>query len=77
MVLLDENFVKDLWNQQLYVLPHSKAAMNQAISNDSHFLSSQYIMDYSLLVGVDDDNGELILGIVDYMRTYTLDKVSV
>ncbi|KAF1748453.1 hypothetical protein GCK72_024920 [Caenorhabditis remanei] len=74
MVLLDENFVKDLWNQQLYVLPHSKAAMNQAISNDSHFLSSQYIMDYSLLVGVDDDNGELILGIVDYMRTYTLDK---
>ncbi|ULT83416.1 hypothetical protein L3Y34_012567 [Caenorhabditis briggsae] len=74
MVLLDENFVKDLWNQQLYVLPHSKAAMNQAISNDSHFLSSQSIMDYSLLVGVDDDNGELILGIVDYMRTYTLDK---
>ncbi|CAB3400156.1 unnamed protein product [Caenorhabditis bovis] len=74
MVLLDENFVKDLWNQQLYVLPHSKAALNQAISNDSHFLSSQYIMDYSLLVGVDEDNGELILGIVDYMRTYTLDK---
>ncbi|EGT56867.1 hypothetical protein CAEBREN_22105 [Caenorhabditis brenneri] len=72
MVLLDANFVKDLWNQQLYVLSHSKAAMNQAIINDSHFLSSQYIMDYSLLVGVDDDNGELILGIVDYM--YTLDK---
>lgn len=33
-------------------------------------------MDYSLLVGVDETNGELILGIVDYMRTYTLDKVS-
>lgn len=32
-------------------------------------------MDYSLLVGVDETNGELILGIVDYMRTYTLDKV--
>lgn len=31
-------------------------------------------MDYSLLVGVDDVNNELILGIVDYMRTYTLDK---
>ncbi|CAD6189059.1 unnamed protein product [Caenorhabditis auriculariae] len=74
LVLLDENFVNDLWNQQLYILPHSKAALNQAISNDSHFLSSQSVMDYSLLVGVDDDNGELILGIVDYMRTYTLDK---
>lgn len=31
-------------------------------------------MDYSLLVGVDETNSELILGIVDYMRTYTLDK---
>ena len=31
-------------------------------------------MDYSLLVGVDETNGELVLGIVDYMRTYTLDK---
>ncbi|CAJ0945376.1 unnamed protein product, partial [Mesorhabditis belari] len=74
LVLMDENFIKDLWNSQLYVFPHSKAALNQAISNDSHFLSAQHVMDYSLLVGVDESNGELILGIVDYMRTYTLDK---
>ncbi|KHN87270.1 1-phosphatidylinositol 3-phosphate 5-kinase [Toxocara canis] len=74
LVLLDENLVKDLWNNQLYVHPHSKAALNMAISNDSHFLSAQHVMDYSLLVGVDEANGELILGIVDYMRTYTLDK---
>ncbi|OZC05285.1 1-phosphatidylinositol-4-phosphate 5-kinase [Onchocerca flexuosa] len=74
LVLLDENLVKDLWNNQLYVHPHSKAALSMAISNDSHFLSAQYVMDYSLLVGVDETNNELILGIVDYMRTYTLDK---
>ncbi|EJD76582.1 FYVE zinc finger family protein [Loa loa] len=74
LVLLDENLVKDLWNNQLYVHPHSKAALSMAISNDSHFLSAQHIMDYSLLVGVDETNSELILGIVDYMRTYTLDK---
>ncbi|VDM98122.1 unnamed protein product [Thelazia callipaeda] len=74
LVLLDENLLKDLWNNQLYVHPHSKAALNMAISNDSHFLSAQHIMDYSLLVGVDERNNELILGIVDYMRTYTLDK---
>uniref|UniRef100_A0A7I5E668 1-phosphatidylinositol-3-phosphate 5-kinase n=1 Tax=Haemonchus contortus TaxID=6289 RepID=A0A7I5E668_HAECO len=74
LVLLDENLMKDLWNKQLYIYPHAKAALNQAISNDSHFLSSQHVMDYSLLVGVDETNGELILGIVDYMRTYTLDK---
>lgn len=74
LVLLDENLVKDLWNNQLYVHPHSKAALSMAISNDSHFLSAQHVMDYSLLVGVDETNSELILGIVDYMRTYTLDK---
>ncbi|KAK0404001.1 hypothetical protein QR680_017234 [Steinernema hermaphroditum] len=73
-VLLDENLVKDFWNNQLYVHPHSKAALNQAISNDSHFLSSQHVMDYSLLAGIDEENDEVILGIVDYMRTYTLDK---
>ncbi|KAK6025058.1 1-phosphatidylinositol-4-phosphate 5-kinase, partial [Ostertagia ostertagi] len=41
LVLLDENLMKDLWNKQLYIYPHAKAALNQAISNDSHFLSSQ------------------------------------
>ena len=43
-VLLDENLVKDLWNNQLYVFPHAKAALNQAISNDSHFLSAQVFL---------------------------------
>lgn len=43
LVLLDENLSKDLWNNQLYVHPHSKAALNMAISNDSHFLSAQVL----------------------------------
>lgn len=31
-------------------------------------------MDYSLLVGVDEDKHELVLGIIDFMRQYTWDK---
>lgn len=31
-------------------------------------------MDYSLLVGVDDDRKELVFGIIDYLRQYTWDK---
>lgn len=31
-------------------------------------------MDYSLLVGLDEDNKELVLGIIDYIRTFTWDK---
>lgn len=32
------------------------------------------VMDYSLLVGVDEENHELVLGIIDFMRKYTWDK---
>lgn len=31
-------------------------------------------MDYSLLVGVDSQNRELVCGIIDYLRQYTWDK---
>ncbi|GKA41831.1 putative reverse transcriptase domain-containing protein [Tanacetum coccineum] len=46
---------------------------------DSHngfasFRWSVDVMDYSLLVGVDEQNHELVLGIIDFMRQYTWDK---
>lgn len=50
LVLLDENLIKDLWNNQLYVHPHSKAALNMAISNDSHFLSAQVTIFWFFIV---------------------------
>lgn len=31
-------------------------------------------MDYSLLVGVDEEKNELVFGIIDYLRQYTWDK---
>ncbi|GAA0151031.1 kinase [Lithospermum erythrorhizon] len=31
-------------------------------------------MDYSLLVGIDEERHELVLGIIDFMRQYTWDK---
>lgn len=37
-------------------------------------LQSVDVMDYSLLVGVDDERKELVLGIIDFMRQYTWDK---
>lgn len=38
------------------------------------FLQSIDVMDYSLLVGVDEEKHELVLGIIDFMRQYTWDK---
>jgi 1-phosphatidylinositol-3-phosphate 5-kinase len=37
-------------------------------------LQSVDVMDYSLLVGVDEEKHELVLGIIDFMRQYTWDK---
>lgn len=74
LVLLDENLLRRICTNSFYCFPHSKAALNVAIINDSNFLASNTVMDYSLLCAVDDDKNELILGIIDYMRTYTWDK---
>jgi 1-phosphatidylinositol-3-phosphate 5-kinase len=32
-------------------------------------------MDYSLLVGIDEEQKELVVGIIDFMRQYTWDKL--
>ncbi|XP_063879868.1 1-phosphatidylinositol 3-phosphate 5-kinase-like isoform X3 [Scylla paramamosain] len=74
LVLLDENLVRMACSSPLYVRPHSKTVINRAIKADTVFLSQQLIMDYSLLVGIDDTANELIVGIIDYIRTFTWDK---
>ena len=37
-------------------------------------LQSIDVMDYSLLVGVDEERKQLVVGIIDFMRQYTWDK---
>jgi 1-phosphatidylinositol-3-phosphate 5-kinase len=53
---------------------HSKRILRTALYNDTLFLSNLNVMDYSLVVGVDVDRHELVVGIVDYIRTFTWDK---
>ncbi|RZB49896.1 PIP5K domain containing protein [Asbolus verrucosus] len=74
IVLLDENLLKMTCDAPLYILPHSKAVLTAAIQNDTEFLSAQFVMDYSLLIGLDSENKELVLGIIDYIWTSTWDK---
>jgi 1-phosphatidylinositol-3-phosphate 5-kinase len=45
-----------------------------ALVNDSRFLSELGVMDYSLLVGLSEAKGHLVIGIIDYLRQYTWDK---
>jgi 1-phosphatidylinositol-3-phosphate 5-kinase len=61
------------WSKPLYILTHSRTVLRDAIFRDSSFLEKNHVMDYSLLVGLDDNN-ILIVGIIDYIRKFTIDK---
>lgn len=73
-VLMDENLLRITCEHPLFIHAKSKKMLNEAIARDSRFLTSISVMDYSLLVGVDKENKELVLGIIDYVRPFTWDK---
>ncbi|XP_015882443.3 putative 1-phosphatidylinositol-3-phosphate 5-kinase FAB1C [Ziziphus jujuba] len=73
-VLLDMNLLETLRTKPIFLGSKAKRSLERAIWNDTAFLASVDVMDYSLLVGVDDDRKELVLGIIDFMRQYTWDK---
>lgn len=43
-------------------------------TNDTKFLASCSMMDYSMLVGLDFEKKCIVAGIIDYVREYTWDK---
>lgn len=40
----------------------------KAIENDTQFLSSKFVMDYSLLCGFDQVNNEIVVGIIGILN---------
>ncbi|RDD46412.1 1-phosphatidylinositol 3-phosphate 5-kinase [Trichoplax sp. H2] len=74
VVLLDKNFIEYTDKSPLYMRDHDKNVLLQAVVNDTALLERSYIMDYSLLVGIDKTNSQIVVGIIDYLRTYTWDK---
>ncbi|TRM61544.1 hypothetical protein BD626DRAFT_631658 [Schizophyllum amplum] len=73
-VLLDENLIETMHERPFYVREHSKRILRGALLHDTRFLADINVMDYSLVCGVDSATDELVVGIVDYIRTYTWDK---
>ncbi|CAO2828502.1 unnamed protein product [Amaranthus hypochondriacus] len=73
-VLLDMNLLETLRTNPIFLGSKAKRRLERAVWNDTSFLASVDVMDYSLLVGVDEEKKELVLGIIDFMRQYTWDK---
>ncbi|XP_057981943.1 1-phosphatidylinositol-3-phosphate 5-kinase FAB1B [Malania oleifera] len=73
-VLLDQNLIEAMPTSPIFVGNKAKRLLERAVWNDTSFLAAIDVMDYSLLVGVDEEKHELVLGIIDFMRQYTWDK---
>ncbi|KAI3796112.1 hypothetical protein L1987_38776 [Smallanthus sonchifolius] len=72
--MLDMNLLEALRTNPLFLGSKAKRNLERAVWNDTSFLASIDVMDYSLLVGVDGESKELVIGIIDFMRQYTWDK---
>jgi 1-phosphatidylinositol-3-phosphate 5-kinase len=73
-VLLDENLVDIIFEKPIFVREHTMKLLKASVWNDTLFLSKQNVMDYSLMAGFEDEYSEIVVGIIDCIRTYTWDK---
>lgn len=73
-VLLDENMIEYIYESPLFVREHLKKLLRGSLFNDSSFLSAMDVMDYSLIIGINDQTKKLYIGIIDWLRTFTWDK---
>jgi hypothetical protein len=56
------------------LLVQQKSLLDEAILNDTEFLSKCNVMDYSLLVGIDQEKREITIGIVGKAQQKSLCK---
>lgn len=73
-VLQDENLVDIIFEKPIFVREHTMTLLQACVWNDTLFLSQQNVMDYSLMAGFLDTRKEIVVGIIDCIRTYTWDK---
>ena len=73
-VLLDENMIEYIYESPLFVKEHLKRMLRGSLFNDTSFFSAMDVMDYSLIIGIDDTCKRLYIGIIDWLRTFTWDK---
>ncbi|KAJ7249724.1 hypothetical protein B0H12DRAFT_1121540 [Mycena haematopus] len=72
--LFDGEWIEGQQRTLTLVRPHSKVVLHEAIKSDAEFLAKSNIMDYSLLLGVDQERKQIACGLVDTIGSYTFAK---
>jgi 1-phosphatidylinositol-3-phosphate 5-kinase len=72
--LLDGDFLEFTFGRPMPMNDRAKAVFHMSILNDTLFLSIINVLDYSILVGIDEERMELVVGIIDFMRQYDILK---
>jgi hypothetical protein len=72
--LLDGDFLEFTSGRPLPLTDRAKAVFHMSILNDTLFLSIINVLDYSILVGIEEEKMELVVGIIDFMRQYDILK---
>jgi len=72
--LFDGEWIEDQRRALTLVRPHSKVLFQEAIKADCDFLARSNIMDYSLLLGIDEERKRIACGLVDTIGSYTFAK---
>ena len=71
---LDTNLKIDQNGEPLPISNENIKWIFNALDNDTCFLASQQIVDYSMLLIINDDDNTLKMGIIDYAILYTWEK---
>lgn len=72
--MLDGDFLEFTGGRPLPLNDRAKSMFHMCILNDTLFLSIINVLDYSILVGIDEEKKELVVGIIDFMRQYDILK---
>ncbi|CCE61308.1 hypothetical protein TPHA_0A02260 [Tetrapisispora phaffii CBS 4417] len=73
-VLLDENMIEYIYESPIHVGEYDKKLLRASLWNDTLFLAKMNVMDYSLVIGIDNETHTITAGIIDFIRTFTWDK---
>ncbi|KAJ4456345.1 putative 1-phosphatidylinositol 3-phosphate 5-kinase FAB1 [Paratrimastix pyriformis] len=76
-VHMDENLLEIIqFGKPFMIESAARTHLEWCLYNDTCFLASRGLVDYSLVVGVDEVDRTLVLGIIDYLRLYqTVERV--